>query len=224
MKKVDDELLIKYYNYNEVFEIDSRTDYIIARTSPENVERIIQLEKAGFSFHNRTILCEINLDRLNPDLVKLLRGDVRKKTAVLPDEIYDVASKAFTTDRRFHLEKRFNQSLANRVLGKFISEQLNLAKVVFTCYHKERIIGFTIIKDLGEGRCENVLGAVDPEYQNKGAAFNLYVSMAKSLQEDGYKTLYGRISTTNTASINLHIMLGGKYSQVEDEYIFRNKR
>lgn len=223
MKKEDyNGIRVRYYDHDEAFAADGEADYIIVRTYPEDTARIIQLEDAGFSFHNRTMLCEIQLDRLNPDLVKLVRGDVRK-TAALPEEICAVADKAFTMDRRFHLDKGFNQMLAGRILGKYVPEQLESACAVYACYHKNRMIGFTVVKDLGGGKCENVLGAVDPEYQNKGAAFNLYIYMAESLKEDSYKTLCGRISTTNTASINLHIMLGGKYSHVEDEYIFRSR-
>ena len=44
--------------------------------------------------------------------------------------------------------------------------------------------------------------------------------MLKHLQSLGLKELSGRISTTNMASINLHIALGAKYSHPEDDYIW----
>lgn len=91
--------------------------------------------------------------------------------------------------------------------------------MLFKCFYNGNLAGFTVVKKLDQNSCENVLGAVDPLYQSRGVAIGLYAYMLRELKEKGYEKLYGRISTTNVASINLHIALGVKYSRPEDEYV-----
>ena len=186
----------------------------------EDTARTIMLESDGFTFHNRTFLCEVPLWKLDQRLAKLVRADVKKDDAFTED-IYELAGRAFVFDRRFHLKKTYDQEFAAKVLRGYIDGWKAAGCFFFKCFYKDRLTGFTLIRQLNDTECENVLGAVEPEYQNRGMAFNLYVYMANALRELGYKYLYGRISTSNTSSINLHAMLGGKFSAVRDEYIFR---
>lgn len=218
-RRTIDYINIDYYDKNEEYFIRPDSNYVIVNASPVDVVRITDLEQKGFSFHDRKILCRIALTKLNPRYMGLIRADV-KMDKNFTTEIYSLANKAFITDRRFHLDKVFNQELAERVIINYI-DKFGKEEFVFKCYHKNRLIGFTIVKPYNDEECENILGAVDPEYQGKGAAINLYAYMVKALAESGYKMLYGNISTTNIASINLHIALGGSFIKAEDEYIYR---
>lgn len=216
-----DGIRVAYFDTAEAWDrIESDTDYTIVRSRPEDTERSTMLERNGFTFHNRTFLCEIPLGKLDQGLVKLVRADVKKDDAFTQD-IYMLAGRAFVSDRRFHLKKAFDQEFAGRILRGYIDRWKDAGCFFYKCFHKGRLAGFTLIRPLNSTGCENVLGAVEPEYQNRGMAFNLYVYMANALREMGYKSLNGRISTSNTPSINLHATIGGKFSAVEDEYIFR---
>lgn len=193
-------------------------DYVIAKACPEDVGRIKELEERGFCFHNRTVLGEIPLSVLNEKQLRMIRADVREEGNITPD-LYELARRCFPRDRRFHLKKDFDQGLADKILKGYMDELSGERLRVYKCFHKSRLTGFTIVKNLENQNCENVLGAVDPEYQNRGAALNLYLYMMKCLRDNGMEKLYGRISTTNMASINLHIALGAKYREPMDEYI-----
>ncbi len=203
-----------------VEELPDGFDYLLAKARPEDAARIAGLEEKGFMFHNRTILGEINLESLKEEPVRKIRADVRTDREFTQD-VYGLAQGAFRTDRRFHLARQFDNDAAGKILKGYIDFYKEQESVLFKCFHKERLVGFTIVQMLEGGCCENVLGAVEPAYQSRGAALNLYSYMLQQLRESGRKRLYGRISTANTASINLHIALGAKYSLPEDDYIYR---
>lgn len=221
-RRTYDGIHVDYYGTEDLWkERRPDADYTIVCSRPEDTARSSMLEKGGFTFHNRTFLCEIPLSKLEQSLVKLVRADV-KKDDIFAEDLYELAGRAFVTDRRFHLKKSFDQEFARKIIRGYIDRWNDSGCFFFKCFYKGRLTGFTLIHSLNATECENLLGAVEPEYQNRGMAFNLYVYMANALREMGYKSLYGRISTNNTPSVNLHAMLGGKFSAVEDEYIFRN--
>lgn len=220
-RRIYDEINVDYYGVDETWSwVEPDADYTIVRSRPEDTVRSSMLEQNGFTFHNRTFLCEIPLQKLNQGLAKLVRADV-KKDDTFSEDLYELAGRTFMTDRRFHLKKAFDQEFAKKIIRGYIDGWNDAGCFFFKCFYKGLLTGFTLIHPLGHTECENVLGAVEPEYQNRGMAFNLYVYMADALRQMGYKSLYGRISTSNTPSINLHAMLGGKFSAVEDEYIIR---
>ena len=221
-RRIYDEINVDYYDVDEIWSgVEHDADYTIVRSRPEDTVRSSILEKNGFTFHNRTFLCEIPLQKLDQGLEKLVRAD-EKKDETFTDDIYELAARAFTTDRRFHLKKAFDQEFAKKIIRGYIDGWNNAGCFFFKCFYKRQLSGFTLIHPIDSTECENMLGAVEPEYQNRGMASNLYVYMADALRQMGYKSLYGRISTSNTPSINLHAMLGGRFSAVEDEYILRN--
>lgn len=218
-----DDIKVRYYALNdEIRDVTTECDFLLAKTSPDDIERIVGLEQKGFIFHNRTILGEINLSSVSETLIRMIRADVRTDKEFSMN-LYELARKAFATDRRFHLTKQFDQNLANKIIEGYIRALSTEDVMLFKCFHKEKLTGFTIVKRLDDIACENMLGAVNPLYQSRGVAINLYSYMLKVLRDEGYMKLYGRISTTNVASINLHIALGAKYSLPEDDYILRQK-
>ncbi len=194
-------------------------DVIVARTDPEDVARVQALRKREFVFHNRTVLGTVSLKALSGPLFERARSQVEVDTRV-DQAVYGLAYTAFPKDRRFHLKADFDQDFANAVLKSYIDHYSQQDVLVFRSMYKDELAGFTIVQLKEGGACENVLGAVSPLYQGRGIAIGLYTGMLKHLQNLGMKELSGRISTTNMASINLHIALGAKYSHPEDDYIW----
>jgi L-amino acid N-acyltransferase YncA len=92
---------------------------------------------------------------------------------------------------------------------------------VFKCHHKGKLVGFTLVEIINSDVCENILGAVLPEYQKRGVAINLYAYMRKVLAENGYKELVGKIDSTNVSSLNLHVSLGARFIDTVDVYCWR---
>lgn len=213
-------IVVNHIEKGEKLDLFDDSEYYLAKADVFDADRMTELRNDGFVFHERFLDYIISPEKLNQNFVKMVRADVRQDS-VISDEMVELACRSFIHDRRFHLEVHYNQEFANRIICsciKGINEDKNM---IYKCFHKEKLIGFTIIKMFDEKECENVLGAVDPDYQKKGAAFNLYVYMVDSLREKGVKALIGSIASDNVASLNLHLMLGATFSGVWDQYIRR---
>jgi ribosomal protein S18 acetylase RimI-like enzyme len=195
-------------------------DYILAHTRYDNVEDIRRLKGKGFDFLNRTITARINLQAVKDNLGDNIRAYVQYDTEI-SDELYEIAYSAFPTDRRFHLGENFDDTLSRKMIKGYIDEAKKKNILVFKCHHKGKLVGFTLVEIINSDVCENILGAVLPEYQKRGVAINLYAYMRKVLAENGYKELVGKIDSTNVSSLNLHVSLGARFIDTVDVYCWR---
>lgn len=178
------------------------------------------LKKNHYIMVDRTVKAQIALSSLT-GLDRLVRMDVRELKNIT-DEVYEVAKKAFTKDRRFFLSLNCEENVGVAVLEDYIREIERNEKLVFGCFYKDELVGALIAIQVSESEYETVLGAVLPKWQSKGAGISLYAFEFSQLQKKGIKTLYSRISTDNVASLNLHISLSKgniRFIQPFDIYI-----
>lgn len=213
-------LVVNYLDNNEIANVFNANEYYLAKTETDDVERIQQLQRMEFVFHERFLDYIIVPTKMDSRFIRMVRADVRAEQKIDKD-MKELAQKAFVKDRRFHLKPYFEQESANKVISAYIDEISKEIYAIYKCFHKEKLVGFTMVKKVDDKTYENLLGAVDPEYQKKGVAFNLYVYMVDSLGKNGCEELIGSIAAANITSLNLHLMLGATFRGVSDQYIRR---
>ena len=126
---------------------------------------------------------------------------------------------AFNTDRRFHLKPEFDTEISAKTLKEYIRFYNEQDIVVTRVEYDGELAGYTVIHRQDE-QAENVLGATKPGILGKMVAFGLYANTIKYLYEqENYKKYYAEVSSSNTASINLHVQLGAKVLGSYDKYI-----
>ncbi len=187
--------------------------------SSDKTDRDI-LKKNQYIMVDRTIKAQMALSSLT-GLERLVRMNVQELESI-SGEVYEVAKKAFTRDRRFFLSLNCEEEVGHAVLQDYIRQFENEEKIIFGCLYKEKLVGVLIAIRISDSEYETVLGAVLPEWQSKGAGVSLYAFELYQMQKRGIKTLYSRISTDNVASLNMHITLSQgniRFIQPLDVYI-----
>lgn len=181
---------------------------------PANADNEINMQKDGYFFADRTLLASINLSRFAIDTKKLIRLNI-VNTKEHKEEIFEVARKSFPYDRRFHLTSEIDNKAAETEIKKWVE---NLDDVL-VCIYKDKVIGFLALKETDDETLFVHLAAVDEKYRLTGAAMSLYARAVEIAKEKGYKKLDGRISSQNTAVMNLYAYLGASFSDPEDIFI-----
>lgn len=181
---------------------------------PANADNEINMQKDGYFFADRTLLASINLSRFAIDTKKLIRLNI-VNTKEHKEEIFEVARKSFPYDRRFHLTSEIDNKAAEIEIKKWVE---NLDDVL-VCIYKDKVIGFLALKETDDETLFVHLAAVDEKYRLTGAAMSLYARAVEIAKEKGYKKLDGRISSQNTAVMNLYAYLGASFSDPEDIFI-----
>lgn len=229
-KLVTETAIIEKYGINEkANQLDPGVDYIICQSDVLDSVYESELAERGFRFLDRILYMEINLAKKNKrtdnDSKRILQkqGIVFAYDEVFTESMYQVAYKAYTSDRRFHLNPVFSQQDAIPVIKAYIDEcRLRHMKICKTLYHDE-LLGYVIIDETAdEKKCyfENVLGVTTPGIKGKMVAEALYDSVLTG-EKNNFKKYIGRVSSSNMASVNLHFQLGAKVRYIYDEYIYK---
>lgn len=185
--------------------------YIVAPTDAANE---IHMQRNGFFFADRTVKTTISLSKIAVDLDKLIRLPIMETTD-FKDDVLRIAVASFAYDRRFHVQPDCSADVSSVVLKRWIEE---LDKV-FVALFKEQPVGFLALKETAPDTVFVHLAAVEEKYRMTGAAMALYANACKAAKERGYKKLEGRVSTQNTAVMNVYTAFGATFSEPQDIFI-----
>ena len=129
-------------------------------------------------------------------------------TENVESEIENIALKSFPYDRRFHVRPLPDQETAEAVLSVWIDGLNN----TYVCRYKDRTIGFIDLEAIDDETCFVHLAAVEEKYRASGCAVSMYAWAMQYAEQHGFKKLAGRVSTMNTAVMNLYSFLGANFS------------
>lgn len=211
--------MLKKYNNVTVIETDKLSDIsecdIAKVVLPSCVENENLMKEKGFTFADRTLQTSIQLSKLDLNFDKLIRLNV-EETSEYKSEIENIALKSFPYDRRFHLRLNYNDEDLFKCI---IKEWVNDLDKVLVAKYKDTVVGFLALKKIAEDTLFVHFAAVDEKYRLTGAAMSLYGRAVQIAKEKGYKKLEGRISTKNTAVMNLYSYFSAHFENPLDIYI-----
>ncbi len=185
--------------------------YIVAPTDAANE---IHMQRNGFFFADRTVKTTISLSKIAVDLDKLIRLPIMETTD-FKDDVLRIAVASFAYDRRFHVQPDCSADVSGVVLKRWVEE----LDTVFVALFKEQPVGFLALKETAPDTVFVHLAAVEEKYRMTGAAMALYANACKAAKERGYKKLEGRVSTQNTAVMNVYTAFGATFSEPQDIFI-----
>ena len=225
-KVICDGFEVKIYNVDEDYAIENGEaagSYHIVRVDSVNTDLIKKLRTNGFRFNDRLLRMKIDLtktkERRNAISEQLLSFPV-ETGGELSDEMYKLACETYTVDRRFHLNEHFDSALSSKVLQGYFNDFATKELTVYSVIIKDELLGFTVLKACDNETGENIMGVTKTGIRGKMVAWGLYQGMlAQMTEKDSFKYYLGNVSSSNQASINLHIQLGATVDSVFDEYI-----
>ncbi|MBO7048743.1 MAG: GNAT family N-acetyltransferase [Spirochaetia bacterium] len=210
---------LKIINNTTIIEADtadvvSKGD-IVKISLPTSNENEILMFNNGFKLVERTIQTDIHVLKIDLNLDKLIRLNV-EETTKYKKEIENIALKSFPYDRRFHLRINFDdEDLFESIMKEWIDD----LESVLVAKFKDTVVGFLALKETAEDTLFVHLAAVDEKYRLTGAAMSLYSKAVQIAKDKGYKTLEGRISTRNTAVMNLYSYFDAHFENPIDIYL-----
>ena len=176
---------------------------------PSCADTEFDMVRNGWYFADRTLKVSIPLSKVSADLKFFQRLPI-VETDDFRDDIFRIAHESFTRDRRFHVAPKCNQSVSAVILRRWVDE---LGPTLVCLYH-EKPIGFLNMREHFVH-----LAAVEAKYRVTGAAMGLYAKAIEVAHECGFKTLEGRISSLNTAVMNVYAIFGAQFSEPEDVFL-----
>ena len=181
---------------------------------PANPEYELEMYRRGFYLADRTIGTSIGLSKLPENIAQMVRLDVTE-TIEYKSEIYEIAQRAFVSDRRFHVFPKLNPDVAASVLKQWVDSLDD----ILVCIYRERVIGFLALTHPSPDTMFVHLAAVEARYRLAGAASSLYARACAIARDRGCKKLDGRISSTNMPVMNIYAKFGAVFSTPLDIFL-----
>ncbi len=172
------------------------------------------MQRQGFVFADRTLKVVIGLSKVFADLKRFIRLPI-VETSEYKDDIFAIAHESFTRDRRFHILPKCDPAVSALVLREWVAA----IDKSWVCLYHDKPIGFLVLKSTAPDACFVHLAAVKEEYRITGAAMALYAKAIEVARERGYKKLEGRISSLNTAVMNVYAAFGAVFSDPQDIFL-----
>lgn len=203
-------------------ELDSLTNseimdspYLRISLPNNGLDQISELAKKHFHLYDRMLDVTVPLKNRQEDFSK----KIRLKPELFDgskDALLDIAYRSFKNDSRFHISMQENEELYKNTIGYYMEQ----AEKTYVCRYNEIIIAFANITFIKEGSTPFFhLVAVDEKYRMMGTALSLYAHICQVYAEQGYRNIEGKISTKNTAVMNLYSSLGGVFKNPQDIYV-----
>ena len=203
---------IEALSVDDVPYVDSTDFYRVEL--PAHPNNVVEMEKKGYVFADRTLGVEISLKRSKIDYQKLVRFSISNGNAD-DDVIRQIAFDSFPSDRRFHVNSVQDLNVATQIIDKWIYD----LTTIYVCLHKDETVGFLDLEPYGENDRFIHLAAVKERYRAAGAAVSLYAFGIQKAKEMGCEKVYGRVSSSNTAVMNLYSFLGGIFNNPIDVFV-----
>lgn len=174
----------------------------------------MEMQRRGFLFADRTLKTSISLTRCPVDLDRMIRLTL-VETNDYKQDILRIACASFVDDRRFHVAPDCDPTLAAIVLREWVEE----LDAVLVCLFREQPVGFLALQECAPDALFVHLAAVEERYRMTGAAMSLYAGACRLARERGYKRLEGRVSSRNTAVMNVYAAFGASLSEPRDIFL-----
>lgn len=174
----------------------------------------LDMQRRGFFLADRTLKVAIGLSRLPASLDKMIRLPV-VETKEYRQDIFRIARASFTDDRRFHIVPECNMEIAGIVMREWVDGLDN----VLVCLFRETAVGFLALKQSAPDALFVHFAAVEERYRMTGAAMTLYAEACRLAASRGYRRLEGRVSSKNSAVLNVYAAFGASFSEPQDIFL-----
>ena len=183
---------------------------------PSEPDHELEMQRRGFVFADRTLKASISLGRCKVEKVeleKLIRLPI-VETPAYREDIFLIACSSFTADRRFHILPACDADIASLVLREWV----DALGSVLVCLFRETPAGFLALRECGDALFVH-LAAVEEKFRMSGAGMALYAKACKEAGARGFRRLEGRISSRNTAVMNMYAAFGAVFTEPCDVFL-----
>lgn len=178
------------------------------RTNHDDLTETMFLESHGFCFVE--MVFQVVMTRINvtsDSEIIMLRFAVESDL----DAIQSIAKNAFSTGR-FNIDPRLGERLGGlRYAGWILNSFSNPKHQIIKACIDDKIVGFFIVENTGQGMIYWHLTAIAPEWQGQGVGYRVWQAMMIRHHKEGIKEIKTTISARNIAVINLYAKLGFRF-------------
>lgn len=192
-------------------------DYVVAKVPVPRVDLLTHLQSEGYAMVEVVLRIKMRLREVDfPRLYERYERYLSFRSAQ-DDDVRRVMSEiqagVFATDR-ISLDPHFTPVQAANRYRHWIEDELNRNSKAYITMYKSEDIGFSILRNEGEGRFNGLFGALYLEKKNSALGFAVGWGNIIKAKELGGTIIETAVSTNNLAALKMNLSIGYEVADV----------
>lgn len=193
-------------------------EYLVAKVPVSRVDLLSVFQSAGFLFIEAMFSIGKNLDSIVlPDRYQRIIQSlsVREASAADTDKILAAVKGGVFGNDRISLDPSFSPALAANRYYNWIKSELGNTSIAYIVSHKNSDLGFSILKNNGQGRFNALFSSLFPDKVYPG--FGLFAGWVNILKakELGGGSIVGAVSSNNLTAVRMNLSIGYEITAIQ---------
>jgi hypothetical protein len=192
--------------------------YHVVRVPTPRVDLLLFLQEAGFASMETVLRLRMRLGAASfPRLYARYERLLGFRHAAGPDDMQrilaEVDAGVFANDR-ISLDPRFGAAHSALRYHHWIEDEVRRGSLALVTTFKSEDIGFSILRDEGQGRFDALFGALYRERRNSALGFAVGWTNIARARELGGSMIQTTVSTNNLAALKMNLSIGYEVADV----------
>jgi len=192
-------------------------DYVVAKVPPPRVDLLLLFQAVGYRVIEVSVRIRVRLHEVAfPRLYKRFEQQLSFRQAQDDDVrriLSEVQTGVFATDR-ISLDPHFTPAQAANRYRHWVEDELSRKSSAYIATYKTDDIGFSILRDEGQGRFNGLFGALYLEKKNSALGFAVGWANILKAKERGGTVIESNVSTNNPAALKMNLSIGYEVADV----------
>ena len=192
-------------------------DYVVAKVPVPRVDLLLLFQEAGYAVIEVVLHLKMRLQGLSlPRLYKRYEGHLFFRQASAEDVrriMAEIQAGVFATDR-ISLDPHFTPAQAANRYQHWIEDELNRGSRAYITAFKSEDIGFSILRNDGEGRFNGLFGGLYLEKRKTALGFAIGWANIMKAKELGGTTIETNVATNNLAAFKMNLSIGYEVADI----------
>jgi hypothetical protein len=192
-------------------------DYVVAKVPVPRADLLLLFQEAGYAVIEVVLRIKMRLhEAAFPHLYKRYEKHLSFRQAQDDDVrriMAEIQAGVFATDR-ISLDPHFTPAQAANRYRHWVEDELSRASKAYVTTYKSDDIGFSILRNDGEGRFNGLFGALYLEKAKSALGFAIGWANIIKAKELGGTTIETTVSTNNLAALKMNLSIGYEVADI----------
>jgi hypothetical protein len=192
-------------------------DYVVAKVPVPRVDLLLFFQEAGYAVIEVVLRLKMRLHEVTlPRLYKRYESHLFFRQANNDDVrriMAEIQAGVFATDR-ISLDPRFTPTQAANRYQHWVEDELNRGSKAYITTLKSEDIGFSILRNDGEGRFNGLFGGLYLEKKKTALGFAIGWANIMKAKELGGATIETNVATNNLAALKMNLSIGYEVADI----------
>ena len=193
-------------------------EYLVVKVPAKRTDLLLEIQRLGFAVIEVALRIRRDLRTLELPATYVRFGKDLTSHAATPSDVERVLAEVrggvFQTDR-CALDPAFAPGLAAQRYGNWIGDELERGAEIYITSFKGEDLGFSVLKDRGQGQFHGLFGALYSGNKYLALGFSVGWTNLVVAKQRGGRNIETAVSTNNVPAVKMNLSIGYEIQEIQ---------